>query len=133
MQQLMCTSSSLKSLKIQWVVNLISLSEDELQHLTSLQHLVIHGCHSLMSLSQVTQHLIALEKLEILHCRGLLLSDKGDDADDDLQFQELRSLRELVIKDVPKLASLPKWLKHVTTLKTLTICDFLVWQLCLTG
>ena len=33
---------------------------------------------------------------------------KEDDADDGLQFQELRNLHELVIKGIPNLVSLPK-------------------------
>ncbi|KAJ9685661.1 hypothetical protein PVL29_017624 [Vitis rotundifolia] len=122
--QIILVSSSLKSLHIQEINDLVSLPDDRLQHLTSLKSLKIVCCRGLMSLFQGIQHLGALEELNIMHCMRLNLSDKEDD-DGGSQFQGLRSLRRLYIQQIPKLVSLPKGLQHVTTLETLliTMCD----------
>ncbi|WKA02361.1 hypothetical protein VitviT2T_020559 [Vitis vinifera] len=122
--QIILVSSSLKSLHIWNINDLVSLPDDLLQHLTSLKSLEIWSCYELMSLFQGIQHLGALEELQIYHCMRLNLSDKEDD-DGGLQFQGLRSLRKLFIGGIPKLVSLPKGLQHVTTLETLAIinCD----------
>ncbi|KAJ9685657.1 hypothetical protein PVL29_017621 [Vitis rotundifolia] len=117
--QIILVSSSLKSLHIWGINDLVSLPDDRLQHLTSLKSLQIIDCE-LMSLFHGIQHLSALEELRIINCRQLNLSDKEDD-DGGLQFQGLRSLRQLFIQDIPKLVSLPTGLQHVTTLETLSI------------
>ncbi|KAL6311872.1 hypothetical protein AAG906_021593 [Vitis piasezkii] len=70
-----------------------------------------------MSLFQGIQHLGALEELRIDHCEQLNFDDGG------MQFQGLRGLRELSIREIPKLESLPKWLQHVTTLEALSITE----------
>ncbi|KAL6327469.1 hypothetical protein AAG906_020065 [Vitis piasezkii] len=118
--QIILFSSSLESLHIVRIHDLVSLPDDRLQHLTSLKSLKIEDCEGLMSLFQGIQHLSALEELRIINCMQLNLSDK-EDGDGDLQFQGLRSLRELFIQNIPKLVSLPKGLQHVTTLETLSI------------
>ena len=120
--QIILVSSSLKSLHIWGINDVVSLPDDRLQHLTSLKSLQIEDCDGLMSLFQGIQHLSALEELGIDNCMQLNLSDKEDD-DGGLQFQGLRSLRQLFIGRIPKLASLPKRLQHVTTLETLSIID----------
>ncbi|XP_034702971.1 putative disease resistance protein RGA4 isoform X3 [Vitis riparia] len=120
--QIILVSSPLKSLHIWGINDLVSLPDDRLQHLTSLKSLQIEDCGGLMSLFQGIQHLSALEELGIDNCMQLNLSDKEDD-DGGLQFQGLRSLRQLFIGRIPKLASLPKRLRHVTTLETLSIID----------
>ncbi|KAL6328070.1 hypothetical protein AAG906_033342 [Vitis piasezkii] len=119
--QLMFVSSSLKSVSISRIDDLISLSSEGLRCLTSLSNLLINDCHSLMHLSQGIQHLTALKGLRILQCRELDLSDKEDD--DDMPFQGLRSLHHLHIQYIPKLVSLPKGLLQVTSLQSLTIGD----------
>ncbi|KAJ9685663.1 hypothetical protein PVL29_017626 [Vitis rotundifolia] len=118
--QIVLVSSSLKSLFIRGINDLVSLPDDRLQHLTSLKSLDIGYCGGLMSLFQGIQHLGALEELRIENCMQLNLSDKEDD-DGGLQFQGLRSLRKLFITGIPKLVSLPMGLQHVTTLESLTI------------
>ena len=118
--QIILVSSSLKSLQIWNINDLVSLPDDRLQHLISLKSLQIEDCDGLMSLFQGIQHLSALEKLEIANCGQLNLSDKEDD-DGGLQFQGLRSLRQLFIQGIPELVSLPKGLQQVTTLETLSI------------
>ncbi|RVW15152.1 putative disease resistance protein RGA4 [Vitis vinifera] len=119
--QLMFVSSSLKSVSISRIDDLISLSSEGLRCLTSLSNLLINDCHSLMHLSQGIQHLTTLKGLRILQCRELDLSDKEDD--DDTPFQGLRSLHHLHIQYIPKLVSLPKGLLQVTSLQSLTIGD----------
>ncbi|KAJ9685655.1 hypothetical protein PVL29_017621 [Vitis rotundifolia] len=115
LRRIILVSPSLKSLHI-WAINdLVSLPDDRLQHLTSLKSLEIGNCEGLMSLFQGIQHLGALEELRIHSCMQLNLSDKEDD-DGGLQFQGLRSLRKLFIREIPKLClfqrgfnMLPHW------------------------
>ncbi|RVW20745.1 Disease resistance protein RGA2 [Vitis vinifera] len=125
--QIILVSSSLKSLHIWGINDLVSLPDDRLQHLTSLKSLQIKDCDGQMSLFQGIQHLSALEKLEIAKCGQLNLSDT-EAYDGGLQFQGLRSLRQLFIKGIPALVSLPKGLQHVTTLETLSIreCSYFI-------
>ena len=106
---------------------MVSLPDDRLQHLTSLKSLQIEDCDGQMSLFQGIQHLSALETLEIAKCGQLNLSDT-EAYDGGLQFQGLRSLRQLFIKGIPALVSLPKGLQHVTTLETLSIreCSYFI-------
>ena len=119
--QIILVSSSLKSLYIERIYGLVSLLDDRLQHLTFLKSLKIERCDELESLFHGIQRLSALEELRIFCCKQLNLLDKEDDDDDGLQFQGLRSLRKLEFKVIPKLESLPKGLRHVTTLETLTV------------
>eukprot|EP00261_Vitis_vinifera_P026185 XP_010659435.1 PREDICTED: putative disease resistance protein RGA4 isoform X3 [Vitis vinifera] len=110
--QLISVSSSLKSLYISEIDDLISLPEG-LRHLTSLKSLIIDNCDSL---PQGIQYLTVLESLDIINCREVNLSD-----DDGLQFQGLRSLRHLYLGWIRKWVSLPKGLQHVSTLETLEL------------
>ena len=125
--QIILVSSSLKSLHIWGINDMVSLPDDRLQHLTSLKSLQIEDCDGQMSLFQGIQHLSALETLEIAKCGQLNLSDT-EAYDGGLQFQGLRSLRQLFIKGIPALVSLPKGLQHVTTLETLSIreCSYFI-------
>ena len=62
--QIILVSSSLKSLHIWGINNLVSLPDD----LTSLKSLQIEDCDGLMSLFQGIQHITTLETLEIIDC-----------------------------------------------------------------
>ncbi|XP_057978785.1 putative disease resistance protein RGA3 [Malania oleifera] len=114
--------SKLKDLTISAIRDLEILPED-VRNLNSLRSLLIVECPKLMSLSQGIQHLTSLETLRIRDCSELDLSDDQDDADsnDGLRLQGLTSLRSLEICNVPKLVSLPKWLRRAAALQDLEI------------
>ncbi|XP_059633101.1 putative disease resistance RPP13-like protein 1 [Cornus florida] len=83
--------------------DLMYLAQNEvgLQHLTSLQHLVIRNCPLLVSLFEGEQQLPGkLEYLELDCCHMLEKLPFG--------LHILTSLRELTIKDCPRLASFPQ-------------------------
>nr|POF07478.1 dna repair protein reca like 2, mitochondrial [Quercus suber] len=86
-----------------------------IQRLTALRSLGFNECRSLISLPQGMKHLTALESLVILDCEKLNLME-GDD-------YPMR-LRELFVRRLPQLESLPKWLKgSANTLQFLRITD----------
>uniref|UniRef100_A0A5B6YHB8 Putative disease resistance protein RGA3 n=2 Tax=Davidia involucrata TaxID=16924 RepID=A0A5B6YHB8_DAVIN len=113
--------SSLRFLQIAHCGNLESLFDDGMQCHTTLRTLIIHNCERLVSLSQGLRCLTALENLEIFNCEKLNLMDIRED--EDIQVG-LRSLRSLVIGEVPKLVALPGWLQVAAhTLKYIRIED----------
>ncbi|KAF7852284.1 hypothetical protein BT93_L4578 [Corymbia citriodora subsp. variegata] len=111
--------NKLKSLIITEIEFLKCLHEDYLQSLTSLEILSIYNCPRLTSPSFGIQHLSNLVSLSFWYCEELdLLKDENDNI---LDLQGLNSLRFVDIHEVPKLASLPKWLLQVSNLEYLSI------------
>ncbi|MFQ6666021.1 hypothetical protein Gotur_032542 [Gossypium turneri] len=95
----------------------------EIQELTSLNTLVIAACKNLVSLPLGLENLTALQSLIIADCEQLDLSRTQG-------FQEKVeedgfSLLSLGIVNLPKLGALPQWLLRgsANTLKNLTIAD----------
>ncbi|XP_056696437.1 putative disease resistance protein RGA3 [Spinacia oleracea] len=94
--------------------------------LSLLQELVIEKCHALSSLASELSYLPSLEKLEISNCKELDLSDYGSNNMGNREsvstpWTSLACLRHLTLQEIPKMKSLPEWLKHVQTLKSLWI------------
>ncbi|KAK9283487.1 hypothetical protein L1049_011733 [Liquidambar formosana] len=110
------TLSKLKSLKICFCPDLVSLSEGWSANLTSIEHLSIWYCHELESLSRERYYLDGKE---------LASSEEEDALSEEEGFQSLYSLK---LFSLPKLTSLPMELQHATKLKELSInsCHSLV-------
>ncbi|XP_057989411.1 putative disease resistance protein RGA3 [Hevea brasiliensis] len=92
----------------------VSQSTSSSISLSQLQILTIENIEDLEFLPEELWHLPSLELLAIEACEKLDLSD-------DMQWQYLRSLRELQLINMNKLASLPKGLQHVPSLHKLSI------------
>ncbi|XP_057990779.1 putative disease resistance protein RGA3 [Hevea brasiliensis] len=111
--------SQLTSLHIENIEDLEVLPEELLTNLISLRQLYIRYCPRITKVSSALQHLTSLEHLVFLACEELDLSDSEDHSD--MPWQYLRSLQELQLRTLNKLASLPKGLQHVPTLRRLLI------------
>ncbi|KAL6327850.1 hypothetical protein AAG906_026524 [Vitis piasezkii] len=123
-------SSSLKSLYINEIEDLISLPEG-LQHVSTLQTLTISSCSSLATLPDWIGRLTSLSELRIKYCHNLTSLPE--------EMRSLRHLHTLEIYGCPYLhkrcrrklslsirrindpISLPEGLQHVSTLQTLRI------------
>jgi Leucine-rich repeat (LRR) protein len=109
--------SKLKSFFLERLEQLESLPEEWLQNLTSLEKLDIRKCCKLrIFMSPLFQHLMALEDLVITNCRELI----SNEDEEGTQWLGPTTLRHLSIQ-VPNLVSLPRELRHVTTLEELYI------------
>lgn len=67
-----------------------------------------------------------VESLSIQHCKNLQMSSShfvGEEDDTVLYWKELGSLRNLSLRDIPKMEYLPKSLKYITTLELLDLTD----------
>ncbi|KAF2319492.1 hypothetical protein GH714_016385 [Hevea brasiliensis] len=111
--------SQLTSLHIENIEDLEVLPEELLTNLISLRQLYIRYCPRITKVSSALRHLTSLEHLVFLACEELDLSDSEDHSD--MPWQYLRSLQELQLRNLNKLASLPKGLQHVPTLRRLLI------------
>ncbi|TYH23582.1 hypothetical protein ES288_A03G025300v1 [Gossypium darwinii] len=112
--------TSLRRLMFFECENLEKLFED-IQNLTALRELYIYRCHNLVSLPQGLKYLPTLENLGIVKCEMLDLTME----ELELEREEGGSLRNLGIREVPKLESLPQWilLGSIKTLQHLYIRD----------
>ncbi|XP_059450839.1 putative disease resistance protein RGA1 [Corylus avellana] len=112
--------SKLNSLYLGRLEELEYLPEEWLQNLTSLKNLRIWECRKLrISMSPLFQHLTALEYLGINEC-GELISNEDEEG---AQCFGPTRLRRLCIENVTSLVSLPRELRHATTLQWLDIKD----------
>ncbi|XP_062145327.1 putative disease resistance protein RGA3 [Alnus glutinosa] len=117
------TLPKLTYLSIRGMEELESLTGEWLQNLTSLKNLSISMCPKLgISLSLLIQHLTAVKSMEICDCKELNVTGK-EDIIDRLHWLRPRRLYYLCIENVPNLVSLPRGLKHVTTLQQLHIMN----------
>jgi Leucine-rich repeat (LRR) protein/nicotinamide mononucleotide adenylyltransferase len=111
------SSTYLSKLKSIQLISIVDLETLPLQNLTSLESLMISGCHRLKSLFPGIQHLTALQCLHVEDCLELeLANDEGV-----MQWQGLPSLLSLCFSRLPKLVSLPLRLQHATTLQKLKV------------
>jgi len=109
--------SKLKYFCLERLEQLESLPEEWLQNLTSLEKLDIRKCCKLrIFMSPLFQHLSALEDLVITNCRELI----NNEDEEGTHWLGPTTLRHLSIQ-VPNLVSLPRELRHVTTLEELYI------------
>jgi Leucine-rich repeat (LRR) protein len=109
--------SKLKFLFLKGLEELEYLPEEWLQSLTSLERLFILSCRKLrISLSSLFQHHTALKDLKISNYRELI----SNEDEEGTQWVGPTTLRLLSI-EVPNLVSLPRELRHVTTLQELDI------------
>jgi hypothetical protein len=109
--------SKLMFLSLERLEQLESLPEEWLQNLTSLEKLDIRKCWKLrIFMSPLFQHLSALEDLVITNCRELI----SNEDEEGTHWLGPTTLRHLSIQ-VPNLVSLPRELRHVTTLEELYI------------
>ncbi|KAL6328558.1 hypothetical protein AAG906_038753 [Vitis piasezkii] len=108
---LISVSSSLKSLSIRCINDLISLPEG-LQHLSTLQTLTIRDCSTELCL-----HLISfsssLKSLYINEIEDLISLPEG--------LQHVSTLQTLTIRGCSSLATLPDWIGRLTSLSELCI------------
>ncbi|KAF2319523.1 hypothetical protein GH714_016742 [Hevea brasiliensis] len=111
--------SQLKILQIENIEDLEFLPEELLANLTSLRRLNLRYCPRITNVSSALRHLTSLERLVFFACEDLDLFDSEDHSD--MPWEYLRSLEQLIFADLFKLASLPKGLQHVPTLRKLTI------------
>ncbi|KAJ6735162.1 LEUCINE-RICH REPEAT-CONTAINING [Salix purpurea] len=103
----------LESLEICWLTDLQSLSNKVFDNLPALKSLEIFYCDALESLPEEgLQNLTSLEELYITHC-GIL--------DSLPRLCGLSSLRRLSIDDCDILASLTEGVRHLTTLEHLNL------------
>ncbi|MBA0708197.1 hypothetical protein Golax_020171, partial [Gossypium laxum] len=105
--------SSLRTLGFFKCENLENLFED-IRNLTALRELYIDECNNLISLPQVLKYLTTLQTSATSDCEKLDLTN----GELDLERKEDGSLRKLAIGGVPKLESLPQWIRLGST-KTL--------------
>ncbi|KAK9678176.1 hypothetical protein RND81_11G193600 [Saponaria officinalis] len=104
-----------------------------LEGLPSLKHLVIDSCDALISLAYDVGKITTLERLEISSCEKLDLSKESETQRTVVQqahrvssflwspWRNLKSLRHLRLREIPKMETLPDGLRHVKTLKTMWI------------
>ncbi|XP_074321759.1 putative disease resistance protein RGA3 [Silene latifolia] len=136
-------SSKLTTLSVDEVEDLISLPEECLGHITSLEIqnrellntgileevfkrtsilrcLKLTDCRSLTSISVGLEHLTLLESLVIHNCGELDLS-QDPQLVDGMPWKALNSLRLLEFHSIPKLLHLPSGLQHLTRLRSLKL------------
>ncbi|KAL9246022.1 hypothetical protein vseg_019606 [Gypsophila vaccaria] len=94
--------------------------------LPSLINFVIEGCDALISLAYDIGQITSLERLEISNCKVLDLSKVADTQSRVpcclwSPWRNLKSLRHLRLRELPKMETLPDGLQHVKTLKTMWI------------
>ncbi|XP_034704941.1 putative disease resistance protein RGA4 [Vitis riparia] len=111
--RIILVSSSLKSLHVWSIYDLVSLPDDRLQHLTSLKSLEIGLCHELMSLFQGIQRLRGLRELSIKGIPNLVSLPKG--------LQHVTTLETLSITYCDDFTTLPDWISSLTSLSVLEI------------
>jgi hypothetical protein len=112
--------SEMKFLSLDGLEELEYLPEEWLQNLTSLETLDILWCPKLrISLSPLFQHHTALKDVTIANCRELI----SNEDEEGTQWLGPTTLRLLSINYVPNLVSLPRELRHVTTLQELYIMN----------
>uniref|UniRef100_M1BFQ3 NBS-LRR resistance protein RGH1 n=2 Tax=Solanum tuberosum TaxID=4113 RepID=M1BFQ3_SOLTU len=123
MKQILCPPHhhsplcDLNNLTLRSVVSLVTMPEDVLKSLVSLQSLSIQSCRNLVSLSTCLTHLSSLEHLWIDNCPQLDLS-----SDEAMQFQAPGNLSTFIVLRLDKLTTLPVWLQHFSgTLKSINI------------
>ncbi|KAG8496024.1 hypothetical protein CXB51_009331 [Gossypium anomalum] len=130
--------SSLQILGFFKCENLEKLFED-IKNLTALQVLYIRKCKNLVSLPQGLKYLTTLQTLIVYGCKKLDLTME----ELELERKEGGSLRNLVIKRLPKLESLPQWIllgstktlqylciSELENLSTFKLLKFIVVQSC---
>lgn len=111
------TLTSLRWLTIENCRNLLSLTEVT-QHLVALRTLRIHNCSKLTSLPSSLKNCIALEDLEVVNCPKMESLE--------ICMQGLSSFRSLTIKGLHKLTTLPMKLEfYASSLQYLIIIDCL--------
>ncbi|KAJ6735195.1 hypothetical protein OIU79_002294 [Salix purpurea] len=103
----------LESLDILSMSDLQSLSNKGVRHLAALGNLHLASCPKLNSLPESIQHLTSLHSLSITDCKGLASLPN--------QIGYLTSLSRLVIRHCPNLVSLPDGLQSLSNLSELTI------------
>ncbi|KAL4601268.1 hypothetical protein ACB092_11G259500 [Castanea dentata] len=90
-----------------------ALPKECLRNLISLRTLDLWTC----PLPQGMRYLIALQRLEVRYSEVVDLSNDWDE----MEWQGLRNLLELVVDSLPKLVSLPMGLQYVSSLQSLNI------------
>ncbi|XP_059436100.1 putative disease resistance protein RGA3 [Corylus avellana] len=116
------TLPKLTYLSIMRMEKLESLSGEWLRNLTSLENLSISMCPKLgISLSLLIQYLPAVEFMSISDCKELHVINNEDE--DGVHWLRPKRLGCLIIENVPNLVSLPRGLKHATTLYQLDITN----------
>ncbi|XP_057989952.1 putative disease resistance protein RGA4 [Hevea brasiliensis] len=107
--------SKLKTLRLEEIEDLLSLPEEWMQSLISLENLTVSNLSNLVSLPRELQYVTTLRRLQIWSCSNLTaLSD---------WMGNLTSLEYLDIDNCRKLESLPKVMRQITTLQRLIIND----------
>ncbi|XP_057524155.1 disease resistance protein RGA2-like [Amaranthus tricolor] len=104
------------------IVNLLGLGEG-LRNLPSLKSLTFFHCDKLTSLCGGLQHLTSLQELLIRKCKEL---DRLDDEEDEgMPWKALKSLHCLRLRYLPKMVALPQGLQYTTSIQFLEIvgCD----------
>ncbi|KAH9608274.1 hypothetical protein KSS87_018036, partial [Heliosperma pusillum] len=136
-------SSKLKTLSVDEVEDLISLPEECLGHITSLEIqdtmllntsrledvfkrlsslncLMFTDCKRMTSISEGMHHLTSLESLVLQNCEELDLS-VNEPLEEGKPWKALKSIRSLHFNNIPKMVHLPSGLQHLTGLRALRI------------
>ncbi|XP_074272828.1 putative disease resistance protein RGA3 [Silene latifolia] len=90
------------------------------QHLPSLVSLTFLFCSRLTSIFEGLEHLTSLESLVLRGCKKLSLSQNRQ-VDCDMPWKSLKSIRSLGILYIPELHHLPNGLQHLTKLISLKL------------
>ena len=113
------TVSSLESLYISSIDDLMSLPDELHQHVSTLQSLQIKDCSHLATLPHWIGNLTSLTTLGIGNCPELASLPQ------DMRFlSSLTSLKNLTIVSCPQLTSFPEELRSLRSLKTLKVFHY---------
>lgn len=136
---------NLASLRILWITTQVTnLSFISIGYLKYLQILILWNCENLVSLPRDLRHLTALKRLTIEACEEVIsFEDEGEDDENySLELERFsidklpklaslpdwlrrsgKTLRYMGLSQCPSLMALPEWLPNLTSLETLLIAD----------
>ncbi|WKA13252.1 hypothetical protein VitviT2T_030573 [Vitis vinifera] len=113
---MLATASSLESVSVESIDDLMSLPDELRQHVSTLQTLKIWDCSRLATIPRWIGNLTSLTELGIGYCPELTSLAQ--------EMRSLTNLRSLSIDYSCGLASSPNWIGGLTSLTDLEICSY---------